>query len=155
VWLWRRVTALRSFLSDVGIGMKAPDTSATAAKCKWVAVIDTDDGVRLGLHALFAVHGFDVRTYPTAEAFLSKADTHSIGCIITEVQLAGMSGTDLQRQLRRVGCSAPVIVLATEPTVGTAVRAMRLGAIDFLEKPFFQRVLLTRVRQALHHCRPS
>ena len=114
-----------------------------------VYVVDGDRGVRDGLQSLLGTLGVRVVTFPSAEELLSRLEQGPPQCIITEVQLPGMSGLDLQRQLRVATIDVPVIVLAADADVPMAVRAMQLGAIDFIEKPFIDRSVVARVREAL------
>lgn len=114
-----------------------------------VYVVDADAAVREGLSALLAETRATVRTYASAEAFLAEASISARSCLIVEVHLPGMDGLELLERLRARGMRLPVIVLASCSDVPTAVRAMRSGALDFIDKPFIDRVLLNRVRQAL------
>lgn len=114
-----------------------------------VYVVDADAAVREGLSALLAENRVTVRTFASAEAFLAELPAADRGCLIVEVHLPGMDGLELLERLRARGRRLPVIVLASCSDVPTAVRAMRSGALDFIDKPFIDRVLLNRVRQAL------
>ncbi len=114
-----------------------------------VYVVDADAAVREGLSALLAETRATVRTFASAEAFLAEPFAAERGCLIVEVHLPGMDGLELLERLRARGVHLPVIMLASCSDVPTAVRAMRIGAMDFIDKPFINRVLLNRVRQAL------
>jgi len=114
-----------------------------------VCVVDGDSGVRRSLQALLETLPVRVVAFGSAEEFLRCLDEDRPCCLITEVHLPGMSGIDLQRALRERGLSVPVIVLSADADVPMAVRAMHLGAIDFIEKPFVDRMVLARVRKAL------
>ena len=114
-----------------------------------VHVIDDDEAVRQALAFQLGSAGIEVRTYESAVAFLQVASTVRTGCIITDVRMPDLSGIDLLRQLRELKVSAPVIVITAHGDIPLAVEAMRLGAIDFLEKPFDDDVLLASVRSAL------
>jgi len=122
------------------------DKGSTAAT---IHVVDGDQNVLLGVSSLLGTLGVGVRCYRSAEQFLDEVDPNEPGCIITEVHLPGISGLDLQEALRERGANYPVIVMASDADVPMAVRAMGLGALDFIEKPFVDRVLITRVKQAL------
>src|SRR5262249_54100719 len=93
--------------------------------------------------------GIEVRTYESAVVFLKAASTVQTGCIITDVRMPEVSGIDLVRRLRELKLSVPVIVITAHGDIPLAVEAMRLGAVDFLEKPFEDEVLLASVRSAL------
>jgi two-component system response regulator FixJ len=114
-----------------------------------VHVIDDDEAVREVLAFQLGSAGIDVQTYDSAAGFLKIAPTVQAGCIITDVRMPDLSGIDLLRQLRELKVSAPVIVITAHGDIPLAVEAMRLGAIDFLEKPFDDDVLLASVRSAL------
>ncbi len=114
-----------------------------------VHVVDSDRAVCEGIQVLLRGMADNVRAYPDAEAFLADLPVDAEGCLIVEVNLPGISGLDLLEQLHERGIHLPVIVLASFSDVPMAVRAMRSGAMDFIDKPFVDRVLRTRVRQAL------
>jgi two-component system response regulator FixJ len=114
-----------------------------------VHVIDDDEAMRDSLAFLLGAAGMEVRTYESATGFLdvvSKVAT--TGCVITDVRMPGMSGIDLLRRLRELELGIPVIVITGHGDVPLAVEAMKIGALDFLEKPFDDEVLLASVRSA-------
>ena len=113
-----------------------------------VHVIDDDDAVRDSLEFLLRTAKIDVRTYDSAEAFLKAMP--SSGCIVTDVRMPGLSGVDLLRKLKTTGSTMPVIVVTGHGDIQLAVEAMKVGAADFLEKPFDDEVLLASVRSALN-----
>ena len=114
-----------------------------------VHVIDDNEAVRQALAFQLGSAGIDVRMYESAVAFLEVAPTVHTGCIITDVRMPELSGIDLLRQLRELKHPVPVIVITAHGDIPLAVEAMRLGAVDFLEKPFEDEVLLASVRAAL------
>lgn len=114
-----------------------------------VHVIDDDQAVREVLSFQLGSAGIEVRTYDSAAGFLKVALPIQTGCIITDVRMAELSGIDLLRRLRQLKVTAPVIVITAHGDIPLAVEAMRLGAVDFLEKPFEDEVLLASVRSAL------
>ena len=114
-----------------------------------VHVIDDDEAVRQALAFQLGSAGIEVRTYESAVAFLEVAPTVHTGCIITDMRMPELSGIDLLRRLRELKHAMPVIVITAHGDIPLAVEAMRLGAVDFLEKPFEDEVLLTSVRSAL------
>jgi two-component system response regulator FixJ len=114
-----------------------------------VHVIDDDQAVREVLAFQLGSAGLDVQTYDSAARFLKVAPTVQTGCIITDVRMPDLSGIDLLRRLRELKVSAPVIVITAHGDIPLAVEAMRMGAIDFLEKPFDDEILLASVRSAL------
>src|SRR5215470_19199230 len=112
-------------------------------------VIDDDEAVRESIGFLLRTAQLTVKTYETASAFLAVAPTIGSGCVITDVRMPGVSGIDLLRRLKEMGIGLPVIVITGHGDVPLAVEAMKFGAVDFLEKPFNDDVLLASVRSAL------
>jgi len=118
-------------------------------------VIDDDQAVRESIEFLLRSAQLTVKTYETASAFLAVAPTVGSGCIITDVRMPGISGIDLLRRLKEMGIRLPVIVITGHGDVPLAVEAMKFGALDFLEKPFDDDVLLASVRSALDRSEAS
>ena len=114
-----------------------------------VHIIDDDEAVRESLTFLLKTAQIDVRGYPSAAAFLEALPAAPAGCVITDVRMPGMSGIDLLRRMKELANTMPVIVITGHGDVPLAVEAMKVGAADFLEKPFDDDVLLTSVRSAL------
>ena len=114
-----------------------------------VHVIDDDDALRESLAFLLSTARIAVATYPSAAAFLEAIPTADLSCVITDVRMPGMSGIDLLKRLREIKIDVPVIVITGHGDVPLAVEAMKVGAIDFLEKPFDDEVLLASVRAAI------
>jgi two-component system, LuxR family, response regulator FixJ len=114
-----------------------------------VHVIDDDEALRDSLTFLLRTARLDVQSYPSATAFLEALPEANLSCIITDVRMPGMSGIDLLRRLRERKISVPVIVITGHGDIPLAVEAMRIGAIDFLEKPFDDEVLIASVKAAL------
>jgi two-component system response regulator FixJ len=114
-----------------------------------VFVVDDDRAMRDSLRWLLESIGLSVRTYPTAADFLQEYDASQSGCLVLDVRMPGMSGLDLQAELMRRGGGLPTIVVTGHAEVPMAVRAVKAGAVDFIEKPFSDQLLLDRVRQAL------
>ena len=118
-----------------------------------VGVIDPDPVARSGLRTLLHGLGVDVSTFDSAESYLLAANGRHLSCLIVDLLLPGMSGLELLRRLRSAGNNVPVILLADESDVPTAVAAMREGATDFIEKPYVDVAVLKQVQKLLH--RPS
>jgi two-component system response regulator FixJ len=115
-----------------------------------VHVIDDDEAVRQSIEFLLGTSGITARTYDSASAFLNALPTIDSGCIITDVRMPGISGIDLLRRLGEMRIKMPVIVITGHGDVPLAVEAMKIGAIDFLEKPFADDLLLASVQAALN-----
>ncbi len=114
-----------------------------------VHVIDDDEAIRQSLAFLLQAAKLEVKTYSTAMAFLDALPDAASGCVITDVRMPGMSGVDLLRRLKELKIGVPVIVITGHGDVALAVEAMKVGAVDFLEKPFDDDVLLASVQSAL------
>ena len=114
-----------------------------------VHVIDDDEALRNSLTFLLRTARLDVQSYPSATAFLEALPEANLSCVITDVRMPGMSGIDLLRRLRERKISVPVIVITGHGDIPLAVEAMKIGAIDFLEKPFDDEVLIASVKAAL------
>lgn len=114
-----------------------------------VHLIDDDDAVRRSLAFLLAASGYAVRVHELATAFLAIAPGLRGGCIVSDVRMPGMDGLALQRRLRELGVRTPMIIMTGHADVALAVEAMKAGAIDFLEKPFDDELLLSAIRIAL------
>jgi two-component system, LuxR family, response regulator FixJ len=120
-----------------------------------VHVIDDDEAVRESIDFLLRSAGLSVRTYDSATSFLDAAPRITAGCIITDVRMPGLSGIDLLGRLQEMQIGLPVIVITGHGDVPLAVEAMKCGAVDFLEKPFDDDVLLASVRAALDRSEES
>ena len=114
-----------------------------------VFVVDDDAAMRDSLRWLLQSIGLAVESYASAEEFLGRYAEDQPGCLVLDVRMPGMSGLTLQETLVARGVTLPVIVITGYGEVPTAVRALKAGALDFIEKPFNDDVLLERVRQAL------
>ena len=114
-----------------------------------VYVIDDDEAARQSLEFLLRANTFNVETFDSATAFLKVAPGLKSGCVITDVRMPGISGMELLRRLGELKVPLPVIVITGHGDVPLAVEAMKFGAVDFLEKPFDDNILLAAVRSAL------
>jgi len=114
-----------------------------------VFVVDDDPAMRDSLCWLLQSVDLHVETYPSADAFLAAYDAGRPGCLVLDVRMPGMSGLNLQDELRARHIRLPIIMLSGHAEVPTAVRALKAGAIDFMEKPFSDELLLDRIRQAI------
>ena len=115
-----------------------------------VHVVDDDEAMRQSMTFLLRTANLEARTYESALAFLEALPQVKTGCIVTDVRMPGMSGIDLMKRLRELNVSLPMIVITGHGDVPLAVEAMKGGALDFLEKPFDDEVLLAAVRSALN-----
>ena len=114
-----------------------------------VFVVDDDQAMRTSLQWLIESTGMQVKTFESADAFLSNFYPERAGCLLLDVRMPGMSGLELQSYLAREGYQLPVIIITGHGDVGMAVKAMRAGAMDFIEKPFHDEDLLRSIQRAL------
>jgi len=114
-----------------------------------IYIVDDDDGVRDSLSLLIETAGFAVAAFETAPAALDRCRTQLPACILTDVRMPGMDGLEFQQKLIESGIDVPVIVMTGHGEVPLAVRAMKAGASDFVEKPFTDDVILESIAQAI------
>ncbi|WP_328987245.1 response regulator FixJ [Thiorhodovibrio winogradskyi] len=117
----------------------------------WVYVVDDDQAMRESLQWLIESDGMRVRTFDSADAFLKACRPDWSGCLLLDVRMPGMSGLELQAYLGRRSIGLPVIIITGHGDVAMAVRAMKAGALDFIEKPFNDDALLGSIRRALEN----
>jgi FixJ family two-component response regulator len=113
-----------------------------------IAVVDDDAQVRVGLRSLLRSYGYEVEVYDGAAALLASESLHQHHCIITDLQMPGMSGIELLEQLRRDGNQLPLILMTAFPEAALRKRAFQGGASCFLSKPFEANELLLCLKQA-------
>ena len=114
-----------------------------------VFVIDDDAAVRQSLSLLVRSMSLNVEVFDSAASFLDLYDRERPGCLVLDIRMPGMGGLELQQELEQRNVQLPIIFITGHGDVSMAVRAMRAGAIDFLEKPFNDQDLLARINQAL------
>jgi two-component system response regulator FixJ len=114
-----------------------------------VHVVDDDAAATRSLERLLEARGFHVITYETASAFLDAARGISPGCALLDLKMPGMDGLELQARLLERNADLPVIVITGQGAVQSAVRAMKTGAVDFIEKPSSDEALLHAIEAAL------
>jgi two-component system response regulator FixJ len=114
-----------------------------------VHVVDDDPAIRRSLEQLLDAAGFQVISYDTPLAFLDAAPALSPGCALLDIKMPGMDGLELQALLQGRNVPMPVIVMTGQGDVQSAVRAMKAGAVDFLEKPYSDELLINAIESAL------
>ncbi|VBB69790.1 Two-component nitrogen fixation transcriptional regulator FixJ [invertebrate metagenome] len=112
-------------------------------------VIDDAEDMRDSLALLLNIAGYRTRTYVSALEFLSVVQVGWRGCVIADVRMPSMTGIELQREMKLRGIRLPVVIITAHADVPMAVSAMRAGAVDFIEKPFRDIVLLDSIRTAI------
>ena len=120
-----------------------------------VHIVDNDGAVRRSLECLLHAAGLKSMAYKTALSFLDAAPEVSAGCVLLDVRMPEMGGLDLQARLNRLGCPLQVIMMTGSGEVEDAVRAMKAGAVDFIEKPCDDERLLGAIRRALTVAGPA
>lgn len=116
--------------------------------CGIVHVIDDDSALRDSLDFLLRFAGFSVKLFESAETFLTALPCIAGGCVVTDIRMQGLDGIELVQRLRQTHHAMPVIVITGHGDVPLAVKAMKLGATDFFEKPFDGEALIAAVRSA-------
>ncbi len=117
-----------------------------------VAVVDDDASVRESLPALLKEHGFAVRTFSCAEAYLASECIAETRCLVADIAMPGMSGFDLQRELRRRGHDMPIVFMTAQADDAFRRRLVDSGAVAFLFKPFSEDALLEALEAAFAQC---
>jgi two-component system response regulator FixJ len=112
---------------------------------KTVHVVDDDDSVRRSVGFMLKTSGYKVKPYSSGAELLKEAKSLDPGCILLDIRMAGMDGLEVQQSLQEKGITLPVIIMTGHGDVPLSVRAMKAGAIDFIEKPFEKEVLLTAI----------
>ncbi len=114
-----------------------------------VCVVEDDPVVRQSLVMLIGTLGVEVRGHATGRDFLNDPSAREAACVVLDVRMPGLGGLEVQARMAELGMTAPVIFITGHGDVPMAVEAMRGGAVDFLQKPFDNQMLLERVRQAM------
>ena len=114
-----------------------------------VFLTDDDPAIRDAVGLLLRANGLAVETFASAVDFLESDALQRPGCLLLDVRMPGMSGLDLQKRLQELNCRTPIIFMTGHGDVPMAIRAMKAGAFDFVEKPFHAQALLDRLHEAL------
>jgi DNA-binding NtrC family response regulator len=122
-------------------------------KNPFVFVVDDDASIRDSLKDLIASAGLNVQTFASAQEFLINPRPNAASCLVLDVNLPGLSGLDLQRELTKLDAQIPIIFITGHGDIPMSVRAMKAGAIEFLTKPFRDADLLNAVEQAINRGR--
>jgi two-component system response regulator FixJ len=113
-----------------------------------IHIVDDEEAIRRSASFMLKTSGFDVQTWPSGVAFLKEARSAASGCVLLDVRMPEMDGLEVQQALIEHGVAMPVIVLTGHGDITIAVRAMKAGAVDFLEKPFEKARLLDAIEEA-------
>ena len=116
-----------------------------------VHLVDDDEAIRRSVGFMLKTSGFHVRSYESGVELLKSASNLEPGCILLDIRMPGMDGLELQRRLAERALPFPLIIITGHGDVPLAVRVMKAGALDFIEKPFAARVILDSTKNALGH----
>jgi two-component system, LuxR family, response regulator FixJ len=120
-----------------------------------VYVIDDDEAMRDSLNFLLDSAGFEVTLFENAQQFLATLPGLAFGCVVSDVRMPGMDGMELLKHLKTSNNAFPIVVMTGHGDVPLAVEAMKLGAIDFLEKPFEDERLIGMIESAIRLAEPA
>ena len=118
-----------------------------------VFIVDDDSSIRRSLERLIQSVGLTAQSFASAAQFLQSGHREETGCLVLDVRMPEISGLDLQEKLTRAGILLPIIFISGHGTVPMSVRAMKAGAVDFIQKPFDEQDLLDAVYRAIDRCR--
>lgn len=115
---------------------------------KLVHIIDDEEAIRRSMGFMLKTSGYRVETWSSGESFLKEARHVERGCILLDVRMPDLDGLEVQRLLAEHGLALPVIIMTGHGDISTAIRAMKAGAVDFLEKPFEKAIALAAIEEA-------
>lgn len=115
---------------------------------RMIHIVDDEEAIRRSAGFMLKTSGYAVSTYASGDAFLQEARDAEPGCVLLDVRMPGMDGLEVQKAMAERGIAMPVVVLTGHGDITVAVRAMKGGAVDFIEKPFEKAVLLTAITAA-------
>jgi FixJ family two-component response regulator len=118
-----------------------------------IAIVDDDASAREGLQSLIRSAGWRVETFVSAQEFLGRRGAEAPSCVILDLQLPGLSGLDLQKQMAAVGLEIPIVFLTGHGNIPASVQAMKAGAVEFLTKPLDEQKLVSAIQEAIERDR--
>lgn len=118
-----------------------------------IAIVDDDASAREGLQSLIRSAGWRVETFVSAQEFLGRRGAEAPSCVILDLQLPGLSGLDLQKQMAAVGLEIPIVFLTGHGNIPASVQAMKAGAVEFLTKPLDEQKLVNAIQEAIERDR--
>lgn len=120
-----------------------------------VHLVDDEDAIRRSAGFMLKTSGYRVRPFASGVELLKQARALEPGCILLDIRMPGMDGLEVQQALRDQGVALPVVIMTGHGDIGVAVRAMKAGAVDFIEKPFEKEVLLSALDQGFARLRSA
>ncbi len=118
-----------------------------------IYIIDDDKGMRDSLTWLVKSSGYDAASFASAESFINNISDNKLGCVIADIRMPGMSGLELYQQLSQMDFHMPVIIITGHGDISMAVKALKDGIFDFVEKPFDDKIILDSIRMAIQYCK--
>jgi len=118
-----------------------------------IAIVDDDASAREGLESLIRSAGWRVETFASAQEFLGRRGLEAPSCLILDLQLPGLNGLDLQKQMAEVGLEIPIVFLTGHGNIPASVQAMKAGAVEFLTKPLDEDKLFQAIQEAIERDR--
>jgi FixJ family two-component response regulator len=118
-----------------------------------IAIVDDDPSVRKGLERLIRSLGWKTESFGSAQEFLATARNQAPSCLVLDLQLPGLSGLELQKQMTEAGVETPIVFLTGHGNIPASVKAMKAGAIEFLTKPVDEQDLLNAIQEAIERDR--
>jgi|SRR5712691_108207 len=133
----------------MGLGWSSVPRIGDLQKIPVISIVDDDEAIRTALQSLVRSLGYLSNAFASAEEFLDSPHVPETSCLITDVQMPGMNGIELQNRVKTLGFSTPVIFVTAFPDERIRARALEAGAIGFLNKPFDGRDLIKHIQMAL------
>jgi two-component system, LuxR family, response regulator FixJ len=127
----------------------------TQEDSRFVHLVDDDEAIRRSAGFMLKTAGYQVKTYESGVELLKEASSLDTGCILLDIRMPGMDGLEVQQKLQEKGVALPVVIMTGHGDVTLAVKAMKAGAIDFIEKPFEKSVLLSAIDQGIERLKRS
>lgn len=130
--------------------LKEMETQEMSSEGQVVHLVDDDASVRRSVGFMLKTSGFQVQTYESGADLLRNSSQLEQGCILLDIRMPGMDGLEVQQALQEKGVGLPVIIMTGHGDVGLAVKAMKAGAVDFIEKPFEKDALFSSLSEGFH-----
>ena len=130
--------------------LKEMETQEMSSEGQVVHLVDDDASIRRSVGFMLKTSGFQVQTYESGADLLRNSSQLEQGCILLDIRMPGMDGLEVQQALQEKGVGLPVIIMTGHGDVGLAVKAMKAGAVDFIEKPFEKDALFSSLSEGFH-----
>lgn len=147
-YIYTKLVDLAQIFAEKWITLHSVNDGVSRTLMKRIYLVDDDKVVRESASVLLRSHGYCVASFPDAETFLDQIDIDQPGCIMLDISMPGIDGLEAQERLVARGVPFPVLILTGEGDIGRAVRAMKNGAVEFLEKPYDEGILVEALERA-------